>query len=497
MPNTGSASVAALTPVGRGSALISWSGSMFEYLMPALVMRSPIGSMLEHTYRLVVDRQISYAGRATACRGESPSPDSTPVTSPRRYQYSGFGVPGLGIRRGLSDALVIAPYATALAAMIRPDAAVRNFARLTASGAAGRYGFREALDYTARRLPRGASVAIVNSYMAHHQGMVVVALGNVVNNRAMVERFHAEPAVEATELLLQERMPRDSLAARPRPEVTSAADVRDTVPPISRRFTSPHDTVPRTHLLSNGRYAVMVTAAGAGYSRWGDVAVSRWREDVTCDPWGSFVYLRDMDSGAVWSPAHQPTGVDADTYEVTYYEDHAEFTRRDGSIVSGLTVVVSAEDDAEIRRVSLTNLGSRHTRDRADVVPRARPLAAGGGHRSPSVPEPVRADRVRCRHRRPAGDPPSTVRRRTARVGRPRHHGGGADGRIHPVRDRSSSLPRAGPIDPFARLGHRRAPSVEHGRCRVGSDLQPSDQSEDRARRNGPLDLRHGRRRLA
>ena len=135
----------------------------------------------------------------------------------QRYQYSGFGVPGLGIRRGLSDALVIAPYATALAAMIRPDAAVRNFARLTASGAAGRYGLREALDYTARRLPRGRSVAIVNSYMAHHQGMVVVALGNVVNNRAMVERFHAEPAVEATELLLQERMPRDSLAARSAP----------------------------------------------------------------------------------------------------------------------------------------------------------------------------------------------------------------------------------------------------------------------------------------
>ena len=348
----------ALTPVGRGSALMSWSGSMFEYLMPALVMRSPIGSMLEQTYRMVVDRQIGYAGEYGVPWGISESGFNARDLA-QRYQYSGFGVPGLGIRRGLSDALVIAPYASALAAMIRPDAAVRNFARLTASGAAGRYGFREALDYTARRLPRGKSVVIVNSYMAHHQGMVVVALGNVVNNRAMVERFHAEPAVEATELLLQERMPRDALAVRSAPDVTSAADVRDTMPPISRRFTSPHDTVPRTHLLSNGRYAVMVTAAGSGYSRRGDVAVSRWREDVTRDPWGSFVYLRDMDSGAVWSPAHQPSGVAADTYEVTYYEDHAEFTRRDGSIVSGLTVVVSAEDDAEIRRVSLTNLGSR------------------------------------------------------------------------------------------------------------------------------------------
>jgi cyclic beta-1,2-glucan synthetase len=165
--------------------------------------------------------------------------------------------------------------------MIQPEAAVRNFARLSHAGAGGRYGFREALDYTPRRLPEGESVAIVKSYMAHHQGMALVALGNVLNDRAMVERFHADPLIEATELLLQERMPRDVLVARPRSEeVKSAADVRDLVPPVLRRFTSPHDVIPRTHVLSNGRYAVMVTAAGSGYSRWRDIAVTRWREDV-------------------------------------------------------------------------------------------------------------------------------------------------------------------------------------------------------------------------
>jgi cyclic beta-1,2-glucan synthetase len=244
--------------------------------------------------------------------------------------------------------------------MVQPEAAVRNFARLSHAGAGGRYGFREALDYTARRLPEGASVAIVKSYMAHHQGMALVALGNVLNDRAMVERFHADPIVEATELLLQERLPRDVLVARPRAEeVKSAADVRDLVPPVLRRFTSPHDAIPRTHVLSNGRYAVMVTAAGSGYSRWGDVAVTRWREDVTRDSWGSYVFLRDMRSGAVWSAGHQPSGAEADSYEVTYSEDHAEFSRRDGSIATGLTIVVSAEHDAEIRRVSLTNLGSQ------------------------------------------------------------------------------------------------------------------------------------------
>ena len=145
-------------------------------------------------------------------------------------------------------------------------------------------------------------MAVVKSYMAHHQGMALVAIGNVLNDHAMVERFHADPIVEATELLLQERMPRDVLVARPRAEeVKSAADVRDLVPPVLRRFTSPHDPIPRTHLLSNGRYAVMVTAAGSGYSRWGDLAVTRWREDVTRDSWGSYLFLRDTQTGAVWS----------------------------------------------------------------------------------------------------------------------------------------------------------------------------------------------------
>ena len=348
-----------LTPVGRGSALVSWSGSMFEYLMPALVMRSPVGSLLEQTYQLVVARQMSYCAELGVPWGISESGFNARDLA-QAYQYSGFGVPGLGLKRGLSEDVVVAPYATALGATIRPAAAVRNFARLRDAGAEGRYGFREALDYTTRRLPEGASVAIVRSYMAHHQGMALVALGNVLNDGAMVARFHADPIVEATELLLQERMPRDVLVVRPRAEeVKSAADVRDLVPPVLRRFTSPHDAIPRTQLLSNGRYAVMITAAGSGYSRWGDIAVTRWREDVTRDAWGSYLFLRDADSGAVWSAAHQPSGAEADSYEVVYAEDRVELSRRDGSIATTLTIVVSAEHDAEIRRVSLTNLGSR------------------------------------------------------------------------------------------------------------------------------------------
>ncbi|HEX7950429.1 MAG TPA: glucoamylase family protein [Candidatus Limnocylindrales bacterium] len=349
----------ALTPIGRGSALISWSGSMFEYLMPALVMRAYPMSLMDQTYRLVVARQKSYGAARGVPWGISESAFNARDLD-QIYQYSSFGIPGLGLKRGLSDDLVIAPYATGLAAMIDPEAAVRNFERLGEAGADGPFGFREALDYTPRRLPEGAWVAPVMSYMAHHQGMLLVAIGNVLNGSAMVERFHADPIVRATELLLQERMPRDVLVARPRAEeVKSTADVRDLVPPVLRRFTSPHDAVPRTHLLSNGRYAVMVTAAGSGYSRWGDLAVTRWREDVTRDAWGSYLFLRDRHSGAVWSVGHQPSGTEADSYDVEYAEDHAEFRRRDGPIATRLVIVVSAEHDAEIRRVSVTNLGSQ------------------------------------------------------------------------------------------------------------------------------------------
>src|SRR5437773_1541541 len=372
----------ALTPVESDSVLVSWSGSMFEYLMPALVMRVPAGSLLAQTGELVVARQISYGTERGVPWGVSESGYFVRDLE-MTYQYSNFGVPGLGLRRGLSEDVVVAPYATALAAMVDPGAAVRNFRRLADAGAGGAYGFYEALDYTPARLPEGTSVAIVRTYMAHHQGMTVVAIANALQHGRMRDRFHAEPRVQATELLLQERTPRDVAVARPRAEeVQGTSDVREFVPSVVRRFSSPHSATPRTHLLSNGRYAVMVTAAGSGYSRWRDLAITRWREDVTRDAWGAYLFFRDMQSGSVWSAGHQPSGREADSYEVRYSEEHAEFSRRDGSIVTDMTVVVSAEHDAEIRRISLTNLGSRareiEVTSYAEIV--LAPLAADIAH---------------------------------------------------------------------------------------------------------------------
>ncbi len=349
----------ALTPVDRGSALISWSGSMFEYLMPSLVMRAPAGSLLERTSLLVVRRQQKYGSERGVPWGVSESAYNARDLE-FTYQYSNFGVPGLGLKRGLGEDAVVAPYATALAAMVDSGAAVRNLARLEAAGGRGRFGWYEALDYTPTRLPDGAAVAVVRAYMAHHQGMTVVAVANALFDGVMRARFHAEPMIQATELLLQERTPRGVAVARPRAEeVRAVANVRELIAPMRRRFDSPHDPIPRAHLLSNGRYAVMVTASGSGYSRWGDLAVTRWREDVTCDASGAHVFLRDPESGEVWSAGYQPSGAEPDFYEAEFCEDRVVIARRDGSLATTLEIAVSAEDDAEVRRVSISNSGAR------------------------------------------------------------------------------------------------------------------------------------------
>jgi cyclic beta-1,2-glucan synthetase len=342
-------------PLGNGSALISWSGSMFEYLMPSLVMRAPGGSLLAQTNRLVVERQIAYGQSLGVPWGISESAYNARDIE-FIYQYSNFGVPGLGLKRGLSADLVIAPYATALAAMVLPRAARLNFEHLAAMGARGRHGFYEALDFTRSRLSDDETVVIVRSFMAHHQGMTIVAIADALQDGRMRDRFHREPMILACELLMQERMPRDISVIRPRAEEPKSSATPSVGRHVTvRRISSPGNGAPVTHLLSNGRYAVMLTATGAGYSRWRDIAISRWQEDVSRDDRGSFVFLRDTRSGKVWSACAQPLGSGTSEDGVMFGEDHAEFTHRDGGLTTSLVVLVSGEDDGEVRRVSMTN----------------------------------------------------------------------------------------------------------------------------------------------
>ncbi|WP_404375486.1 GH36-type glycosyl hydrolase domain-containing protein [Vreelandella aquamarina] len=356
----------AATPLARGAALISWSGSMFEYLMPSLVMRAPAGSLLEQTNRLVVKRQQAYAAQFSAPWGISESGYNARDIE-HTYQYSNFGVPGLGLKRGLSADLVVAPYATGLATMVDPESAYQNYRRLAEMGARGCYGFYEAIDLTRSRLPAGKEGVVVRSYMAHHQGMTIVAIANTLQQGIMRARFHREPMIQATELLLQERIPRDVAIAYPRAEeVKSTASQVTNDAQAVRRVPTALNGPPVTHLLSNGHYSVMLTATGGGYSRWHHIAITRWQPDTTCNPWGSAIFLRDTRHPGIWAATgqtaeHHSSANDAANHAL-FAEDYARYTHRHDDISSHLDVLVSGEDDSEVRLLSLTNNG-RHTGD--------------------------------------------------------------------------------------------------------------------------------------
>ena len=355
-----------ITGVDGAPTLLSWSATLFEYLMPLLLMRSFPETLLNQSCLMAVRRQIEYATDRSVPWGISESAYNL-VDRHGNYQYKAFGIPGLGLKRGLGDELVVAPYASALAALVDRKEAARNLRRLAGEGLEGAYGYYESIDYThgktdepestGRRAgpPRGT---VVRTYMAHHQGMTLVALANVLLGDPMVKRFHADPRVQATELLLQERVPRSAPITQPRP--VEETRVSGPLPALAiRRFRSPHTTFPHAQFLSNGNYTVVVTNAGGGASFCRGRAVTRHREDPTRDPGSQYLYLRDVRSGSVWSATFHPTEKEPEDYLVSFLAEKATFRRRDDNITSQLDIAVSNEDDVEVRRLAVTNHGDR------------------------------------------------------------------------------------------------------------------------------------------
>ncbi|MFP5405634.1 MAG: glucoamylase family protein, partial [Gammaproteobacteria bacterium] len=334
--------------------LLSWSGSMFEYLMPLLVMPTFENTLLTRTCRNVIARQIGYGGERGVPWGISESAYNVRDRN-QTYQYRAFGVPGLGLKRGLAEDLVIAPYASALALLLRPDAACRNLRELARIGASGRYGFYESLDFTPARVPANARFAVVRAFMAHHQGMSLAALSAALNDAPLQRRFMREPMFRANQLLLQEKVPVAlSIDAATLRTEERLAPARET-PAAARVLTRMDTTVPQIQLLSNGRYHVVVSQAGGGFSQWGDLAVSHWREDATRDSHGIFCYVQDLDRDLLWSNTWQPTVAPATEYSATFVQASAEFRRRDHDIETHTRIAVSSEDDIELRRVTVVN----------------------------------------------------------------------------------------------------------------------------------------------
>jgi cyclic beta-1,2-glucan synthetase len=343
-----------LIQVDNTRALLSWSGTMFEYLMPSLLIQGYEGTLLQHSCRAAVDCQIEYAEQKGVPWGISES-GFYAFDASLNYQYRAFGVPGLGFKRNLAQDLVVAPYASLMALSLRPRKVMENVERLTELNMLGAHGFYEAIDFTPSRLVLGEKHAIVRSYMAHHQGMILLSLINYLHDDVMVHRFHSDPRVQSVELLLQEKLPTDAPVEPPHPEDSQAVrqvQAKITTHPWNVTLEAP---VPQVHFLSNGRYGVLLTSAGSGFSRWQETDLTRWRADTTLDNWGTWIYVQDLDSGDLWSATYQPAAVPPESQSVQFYAHMAEFRRSDHGLALSMQVVVAPDDDVEIRRISVTN----------------------------------------------------------------------------------------------------------------------------------------------
>ncbi|HVN54432.1 MAG TPA: glucoamylase family protein [Anaerolineaceae bacterium] len=349
-----------VTRVDGKQVLLSWNGTMFEYLMPALFTRNYEGTFLSDSCHAAIDAQMSYAHQKHIPWGASES-GYFAFDASLNYQYRAFGVPDLGYKRDLSEEVVVAPYASLIGLSLQPQAVLANMARLENLKMLGRFGFYEALDYTRARLAPDLQHAIVQSYMAHHQGMILLAACNYLSNDGMVRRFHADERIQSVELLLQEKIPQNPHIEYPHPE--EPLEVRASQRSVALLpWRVPVDSpIPQVQFLSQGRYGVLITNAGGGYSQWEDLALTRWQADATLDAWGTWIYLQDLESGELWSAACQPTGCPPENQEILFYPYKVEFRRWDRGVSLHTEITVGA-DDVEIRRVTLLNDSDRQRR---------------------------------------------------------------------------------------------------------------------------------------
>lgn len=344
--------------------LMSWGGTMFEYLMPLLFKNVYPDSLMTVACQDAVECQKIYAERRGIPWGISEAAFSA-LDAHKIYQYRSFGVPGLGFKRGLEDDLVVSPYSTALALAIDPKAAIENFKRLKSNRyeLLNDYGYYESIDFTRQHAPHGERGVIVYAYMAHHQGMSLLAFDNVLNNNILRKRFHSNPRIMGMESLLFERPPvYPPIAKGSRKSIPISRLAPFPTAPIMGIVDTPHGPLPKVNLLSNGFYSVMMTNSGGGYSAWKNLDITRWRADPTSDNWGSFCYIKDVHSADFWSAGFHPACRRSQKYSASFKADRTEIRRTDYQIETNMEIVVSPEDDAEVRLLTLANL-SKQKRD--------------------------------------------------------------------------------------------------------------------------------------
>jgi cyclic beta-1,2-glucan synthetase len=348
--------------IGRHRVLLSWTGTMFEYLMPQIFLRSYRYSLLDKATRNAIETQIAFGRKNRIPWGISESAFGD-LDFNKTYQYKAFGVPKLGLKRVLEDQLVVSPYSTMMAVGVMPKETVENLRTLEKIGMLDDYGFYESIDFRRKPERSGHRGVMIKAYMAHHQGMGFLAMTNFLHNNVFQRRFHTDPRARAFEPLLQEKIPTlppiQLTASRERS--TSQFETSSDIP-ASGTFETPHTSMPKTQIICNGRYDLMITNTGGGYSKWRGQEISRWRADRTTDQWGSFCYLHDLRERDIWSATYHPIDSDIEKYDVEFAMDRAIFRKIKNSIQLETEVIVAPEDDVEIRRMTFINRSGKRRR---------------------------------------------------------------------------------------------------------------------------------------
>ena len=457
-----------------GAALLSWGGSMFEYLLPALFVRTPPASLLGHACAQAVLEQIRFSRQWKIPWGISESAYDE-VNAHGTYQYRAFGVPALALRRGAGDRLVIAPYAAALALPVSPRAALENLRRLIRLGGRGAFGLYEALDFGPSGKWAPATAGRVSAYMAHHQGMILLALGEQLGS-PVVDRLNSNPGVAALEFLLLEQAPSvgrlEPLPAR-RPAQVRPASAPPRITPwrLEEPVSGRHALV-----LSNGALSTLITGSGGGGIQWQGKALTRWAGGAAPDAHGVWIYLRDAVSGELWAPSAAPTLAGADHAEVSFAPHAAKFHYRRAGISSRLEIAVAPSAPVELRRLSLLNESGRRRRLLVTSCGEVVLAPAAEDRRHPAFSKNV--------HRRKAGGG-----RRNARLPPPYGPADGGDSPPGPhlccdarrpaerLGDRSRALPRPQRDLPLTPGAVRR----RFGRGHAGGTARPDLRADPRA----------------
>lgn len=345
-----------LTVLNKYKGLISWSGTAFEYLMPNVNIPKYPASLLDESCKFMIMSQKEYAKKLDIPWGISESAFSITDFN-NNYQYKAFGIPWLGLKRGLEEEIVVSSYGSILAISEEPKEVIENLKVLEKEGMNQKYGFYESIDFTPARLKRGKKSEPVKTYMAHHQGLILLSITNLVKDKIIQKRFMQNPEIQSVAILLEERMPKDVIITKENKEKIEKIKYQTKDVYTEKVYNKINENLPISNVISNENYTVVMNDKGEGYSKFKDILINRYKE-TNENPQGIFFYIKNVNAKRIWTANYMKYLSKGDKYQIRFMQDRNQIIRQDGSIETLQDVCISPNDPVEIRKITLRNLGN-------------------------------------------------------------------------------------------------------------------------------------------